>query len=588
MDRGSSTAYQTEIVKDQNKPFHLLEVHLDSGTQYLTDSYISISFNSNTYTPLGHFLSFSNIVETNELTVDQLSISLSGVEQTYTNLLLNENYIDRKVVIYQAFLNDSEALVSSPVQIFAGRINNPVIKEDVSNGTATLAVNVASQFVDFNKINCRYTNNESQQSFFEGDTGFRFASASVKELNWGLSTGATAQGYGSYSAGNGATSIVNNNSPSDKSIFTELSPTNSSMTFKAGSVLINISYANRPTTNFSVGDKIKINGFSTTTFSDGETITSAQLNYDEGAEEQSIVAIDSDGFGFDINAPSSITSVKSGKFGGSEITIDEQLINPVLIETTSGSNLITVNADNFCKVGDLVSFNIDTASVGGISDAILLDKHEVTVATKDTLTVKITQGVLIVADCIETTSGSNTITIDKYNHGLVIGDTFVMANATAVGGIPTSELNTTHTVVAQTSDNRFTITVTSNATSTARGGGLSTTIDTAVVPTNPIETTSGSTTIKVHKKAHGLSNNDTITLENIVTVGGITADTLNSTHTVVDATTSSDFFTITVSETAFSTEFGGGYGIYHQDVKASSSAKFGSPNATISMPTEIR
>jgi hypothetical protein len=49
-----------------------------------------------------------------------------------------------------------------------------------------------------------------------------------------LTTGATAQGYGSHSAGNGATSIVNNNSPSEKSIFTELSPTNSVMTFKAG------------------------------------------------------------------------------------------------------------------------------------------------------------------------------------------------------------------------------------------------------------------------------------------------------------------------------------------------------------------
>ena len=503
-------------------------------------------------------------------------------------MLLNENYIDRKVVIYQAFLNDSEALVSSPVQIFSGRINNPIIKEDISNNTATLAVNVASQFVDFNKINCRYTNNESQQSFFAGDTGFRFAAASVKELNWGLTTGATAQGYGSHSAGNGATSIVNNNSPSEKSIFTELSPTNSVMTFKAGSVLINISYANRPTTNFSVGDLVKINGFTTTTFADGETITSAQLNYDEGAAEQSIVAIDSDGFGFDINAPGSITSVKSGKFGGSEISVDDQLVNPVLIETTSGSNLITVNADNFCKVGDLVSFNIDTASVGGMTNTILADKHKVTVATKDTLTVAITKGILIVADCIQTTSGSNTITIDKYNHGLVVGDTFVMANATTVGGIPASELNATHTVVAQTSDNRFTVTVTSNATSTARGGGLATTIDTTIVPTNPIETTSGSATIKVHKKAHGLSNNDSVTFENLVTVGGITADTLNATHTVVDATTSSDFYTVTVSETASSSEFGGGYGIYHQDLKASSSAKYGSPNSTISMPTEIR
>ena len=588
MDRGSSTAYQTEIVKSQNKPFHLLEVHLDSGTLYLSDCYIPVTYNGNAFTPVGNFLGFSNIVETNELTVDQVSISLSGVDQTNTYLLLSENYIDRKIVIYQAFLNDAETLVSDPVQIFSGRINNPVIQEDINSGTASLTVNVASQFVDFNKINCRFTNNESQQSFFEGDTGFRFASASVKELNWGLSTGATAMGVGSSASGGSVTSVVNNTAPSDKSIFTELQPTNSAFSLKSGSILINVSYANRSTSNFSVGDKIKINGFITTNFADGETINSSQLNFSEGAEEQTIVGIDADGYGFDINAPSSLSSVKAGKFGGSEITIDDQLIVPVLMQTNSGSNLITVNADNFLNIGDFLSLNLDTDYVGGISSELLAQEQKVTAVNSDTITVAVTTSTVIIGEAIITTSGSNTLIIDKYNHGLVIGDTFVMANAVTVGGIPVSELNATHTVVAQTSDNQFTVTVSSNATSSARGGGSATTIDGVLVLTNPIETTSGSTTLKVHNKAHGLSNNDVITLEDLTDVGGVLATTLNATHTVVDASTSTDYFTITVSDTATSSAFGGGVGVYERPVKATATAKYGSPNATINMPANIR
>ena len=88
MDRGSTTAFQTEIVKDENKPFHLLSVAFDSGTVYLSDGNFAVSYDSNTYNPTGHFLSFSDIVESNQLTIETVTVSLSGVDQTYTNLLL--------------------------------------------------------------------------------------------------------------------------------------------------------------------------------------------------------------------------------------------------------------------------------------------------------------------------------------------------------------------------------------------------------------------------------------------------------------------------------------------------------------------
>ena len=588
MDRGSSTAVQQEIVKSANRPFHLLNLHLDSGSYYLSDCYISVTFDSNTYSPVGSLLSFTNITETNDVVVESLSISLSGVDQTYTNLLLSENYIDRKIEIYKGFLNSSEQLINDPILIFSGRINNPIVQEDPDSGKSSLIVSASSHFIDFNKKTGRFTNNESQQSFFPGDTGFRFASAAVKELNWGQTAGATAMGSGSAASGGAITSVSNNLAPGEKSIFTELKPTNPAFSLRSGSILINVSYANHSTSSYSVGDKVKINGFLTTTFSDGETVLSSDLNFSEGAEEQTIIGIDSDGYGFDINAPDSLTSVKSGKFGGSEITVDDNLIVPVLVETTSGSNLITVNTDNFLNVDDFLSLNLDTTSVGGIDSSLLTQNLTVTAATSDTITVAVTTLDVIISEPIITTSGSNTLIIDKYNHGLVIGDTFVMSNAVTVGGIPVSQLNATHTVVAQTSDNQFTINVTANANASVRGGGLNAYIDDLIIFTNPIETTSGSTTIKVHKKAHGLSNNDIITLQDLTDVGGVLATTLNATHTVVDASTSTDYFTITVSDTATSSAFGGGIGIYSKPVKATANAKYGSPNSTINMPANTR
>jgi len=589
MDRGSTGAFQTEIVKSANKPFHLVKLSFDDVSYFLSDAYIPVTYDSNTYTPTGSFLAFSDIVETNEANIETISISLSGVDTTYINLFLSGGYLDRTVEIYKAFLDSNDALVSDPLLIFNGRLNNPVIKEDVDAGTSTIAVQASSLFVDFDRINTRFTNNESQQSFFAGDTGFRFSSVVVKELNWGMTKGATASGGGSstVSTQGSSTSPINNTSPAQKSIFREIKPTNPSFSLQSGSVRIHINYANRSTANFSVGQQVKINGFESKTFDDGEFILSSAINFSEGAGTHAITSIDSDGFGFTIAVPNTVTSVKSGKFGGSEITVDDELVAPVLIQTTSGSNLITVNADNFAKVDEAVSFNLETTSVGGIESRILALDHKITARTTDTLTVAVTQKNIVLANPLKTTSGSTSLVIDFAEHNIGVSDSITISGATAVGGVPASDINKAHTVTAIT-ENTVTVVVSTTASSTARGGSDAVRLDGKIIRTNPIETTSSSATVKVHYRSHGLANSDTITLEGLDDVGGLDRSLLNKSHTVVDAS-NTDYFTITLSESATASEFGGGGdSVLERPVKATSTVNYGSSGSRINLPTEIR
>jgi hypothetical protein len=155
-NRGSTTAFQTEIKKDQSHPLHLIEVYLDSATYYVTDNYRDVVYDSNTYNALGFFLNFANIEESTEVTASRITLSLSGVDQQYTNLFLTENYVDRRVVIRKAFINTSNALIADPVTIFDGRLDSPVITEDADTGLATIAVVASNQFVDFEKTPGRY------------------------------------------------------------------------------------------------------------------------------------------------------------------------------------------------------------------------------------------------------------------------------------------------------------------------------------------------------------------------------------------------------------------------------------------------
>jgi hypothetical protein len=74
-------------------------------------------------------------------------------------------------------------------------------------------------------------------------------------------------------------------------------------------------------------------------------------------------------------------------------------------------------------------------------------------------------------NCITTTNGSGVITIVAVGANAQVGNYINIEGATAVGGITTATLNTTHEVETVVNANAFTFVVGTNATSSATGGG---------------------------------------------------------------------------------------------------------------------
>jgi len=185
MNRGSSSAFQTEISKGQNRPVHLVEVYFDDETVYMTDAYKDITFSSNDYIAVGHLLGFSDIEESAEVIVSSVNLSLGGIDQVWISRVLNKAYIDRDIKIWTGFLNDSQALIVDPVLIFEGRMDSPTITEDPDSGRSTVSVSATNSWVDFTRKTGRHTNHEEQQIHFEGDKGFEFASEIVSDITWG-------------------------------------------------------------------------------------------------------------------------------------------------------------------------------------------------------------------------------------------------------------------------------------------------------------------------------------------------------------------------------------------------------------------
>ena len=78
-----------------------------------------------------------------------------------------------------------DILVYEPVLVFDGLINRPVIEEDPENGTATISIEAANQFADFERRPGRHTSNAEQQLFYPGDKGMEYASQQDRNITWG-------------------------------------------------------------------------------------------------------------------------------------------------------------------------------------------------------------------------------------------------------------------------------------------------------------------------------------------------------------------------------------------------------------------
>ena len=175
----------TTIAALQSDAFNLASlVQIDFPVPIqITDWGRSISALSTTFVSSAHLLEVGQSAENSEPSVNSMNIVLSGVEQTYVAIFLNDNYIDVRARIWRAVLDSADAIVGAPFIVFDGRITGFAI--DDSDESSTVTVEIATHWKDFELSKGRSTNRNSQQYYFPGDKGMDFAGVTVKNLKWG-------------------------------------------------------------------------------------------------------------------------------------------------------------------------------------------------------------------------------------------------------------------------------------------------------------------------------------------------------------------------------------------------------------------
>ena len=174
MSRGLTSAVTTELATKNINAVHLININLGSSNLAFTENSFpltsSVSGSSTTYLSSGVLLDVSNVTESQGVQVSRLNLTLTGVDQTYIALVLNNNVIHDEVKIFRAFLDSSGSF----------QIND-------STTSSVLKLDLESYFANSGQVNGRITNNTTQQRFFSGDKGFEFADQIIKDLKWGNS-----------------------------------------------------------------------------------------------------------------------------------------------------------------------------------------------------------------------------------------------------------------------------------------------------------------------------------------------------------------------------------------------------------------
>ena len=173
-------------------PVELVKMVVDSsdpdGTLRLTNHFHDIKVGTEVYKASGEFLGFGSLKEDLDAKDSVVSVSLSGVQSTVTQVVLANPLAGSLIEIYRGFYDeDVGTLVQDPYLQWAGHVNNFTISDDYNSSdqdTVTISVDCKSLLTTFlGKQSGIFTSLPGYQKHYSSDTSMEFV-AGLSDRNW--------------------------------------------------------------------------------------------------------------------------------------------------------------------------------------------------------------------------------------------------------------------------------------------------------------------------------------------------------------------------------------------------------------------
>jgi hypothetical protein len=166
-------------------PRFFAEFDFSGGLLQLWSGVGSISTLSRTFSGVGHLAGISPIQERDEVAANGLAFSLSGVPSALVSASLTEHYRGRPCTLWIGFMNASEALLDTPLELYSGIMSVMAIED--GGDTSTISIETESHMVLLRRPRVSRWTHEEQLRLYPGDMALEYlAKLWERPLVWGV------------------------------------------------------------------------------------------------------------------------------------------------------------------------------------------------------------------------------------------------------------------------------------------------------------------------------------------------------------------------------------------------------------------
>lgn len=179
-----------ELQKQILRPALFCEITMANETVYVWSGFGYFAWNGHNWAGVGTLGGISVIEEAGTVEAKGITLTLSGFDSALLTDVIGHFQLGLPVLIYVGMMDQSNALIGTPVIAWAGRIDQPVI--DVSSTAAEISINCENRLLDMNTLVYRRYTHEDQQFDYPGDRAFEFVN-SLQEVTiyWGRTPNST-------------------------------------------------------------------------------------------------------------------------------------------------------------------------------------------------------------------------------------------------------------------------------------------------------------------------------------------------------------------------------------------------------------
>jgi len=183
--RAVSAAFQTALTAGTVRPRFFFGFDTASTTYRYWTGARDITFLGATWYGNSVLQGFDAYKESEELSAEGMSVTLAGESEALISLILQDVRQGKLGGLWFALLDNNEALIADPHQIFSGRLDRAELNDDPNR--ASIKLYFESKLIDLErKKEFRY-NHETQRAFYGDDLGMEYIDQLTKGWSqwWG-------------------------------------------------------------------------------------------------------------------------------------------------------------------------------------------------------------------------------------------------------------------------------------------------------------------------------------------------------------------------------------------------------------------